>query len=163
LRDGEVFIGLFVRTGTRWDIVAPLDELLAAGVDLRNLCVVRRNRVKGQRRLVGAIDHISDGTVHLSDAFDECEAIESRDVWLEGSKTAFARCLKVILGNRYRDFEEQRDIQEANLFSGLAIDKLLSKMGGFLKGVCPVVLSKELTCSIGAQIGVENSGGYTTL
>lgn len=94
LRPEETFIGLFLRLDTRWEILAPLGELQNAGVNLQDLCVVRRNREPGQRRLVGKISHISNKMIHLSESFDEITSISSDEVWLEGSKSSFTRCLK---------------------------------------------------------------------
>ncbi len=70
LQDGAAFIGLFMQVRMRWEILASLDSLAAAGVDLGGLYVVRREVSPDQRRAVGRIDRLLDGAVHLSESFD---------------------------------------------------------------------------------------------
>ena len=118
LRPEETFIGLFLRLNTRWEILAPLSELQNAGVNLQDLCVVRRNTQPGQRRLIGKISHISKKMVYLSESFDEITSISEDEVWLEGSKSSFTRCLKTLLANKYEAFEEERTLQESKLLIG---------------------------------------------
>lgn len=132
LRHEETFIGLFLRVETRWEILASLSALQNAGVNLQGLYVVRRQPQPGQRRLVGKISHIYEKTVSLSESFDGVTSINEDEVWLEGSKASFARCLKTMLGDKYNAFEAERFIQEANFLTGPALDQILTRMETFL-------------------------------
>jgi len=163
LRDGDTFIGLFVKVQTRWEILASLEDLVGADIDLRGLCVVRRDPEEGQRRLVGTVDAIAGGHVTLSESYDELTSIPSVDVWLEGSKAAFARCLKTILGARYQAFEEERQAQEANLFTGPALESVLARMAGFLRKASPMQLGAGLACSVTTAVEVANSADYQSV
>ncbi len=162
-RDGETSMGLFMDVGMRWEILAPLDELVRAHVDLMDLYVVRRETEPDQRRLVGRIDRIEGTTVFLSEAFDEVSSVDVSKVWLEGSKAAFARCLKTILGARYQEFDAERDHQEARFFTGPAMDGLLNTMGGFLRKASPMQLTNGLQCTVGARIVVANASDYKSV
>lgn len=163
LREDELFIGLFMEVGTRWEIHAPLDELQKAGVNLNGLYVVRRDPLPEQRNLVGRIESINGRSVNLSEAYEEKVSISVSDVWLEGSKASFARCLKRILGSRYQDFERERQYQDANLFTGPALEGLLAKMNGFLRQASPIDLADGLACSITERINVTNTAEYKSV
>lgn len=162
-RDDELSIGLFMTTDTRWEIEAPLEELAAAGIELRGLYVVRRDPLPGQNRLVGRISSIADGRVILSDSYDEATHIESKDVWLEGSRASFSHCLKKILGNRYQAFEKERQQQEAKFFTGPAVEGLLKTMGDFLRKVSPITITDGLTCSVTERLKTANSPEYQSV
>jgi len=99
-RDGELRVGLFVTLGMRYEINADLVALKEAGVDLVGLYVVRREVQAGQRRLVGRIDTVADGGVHLAEATGD-STVAAADARLEGSLENFSRCLKTLLGDRY--------------------------------------------------------------
>jgi hypothetical protein len=161
--DGKPYIGVFMDVRTRWAIGAPIDELQAAGVDLEGLYVVRRNPTNGERRLVGRIGSVEGASVHLLESFESLASIPVDDVWLEGSRHSFARCLKSLLGARYIAFEEQRTRQEARLFAGPAIKKLLDRMGEYLRKASPIDLGGGLTCSLTEAIAASNSDGYQTV
>lgn len=163
LRPEETFIGLFLRLNTRWEILAPLSELQNAGVNLQDLCVVRRNTQPEQRRLIGKISHISNKMVYLSESFDEITSISENEVWLEGSKSSFTRCLKTLLGNKYEAFEEERTLQESNLLTGPALDKTLTQMGEFLIKKSPMQLAPDLQAHIVNRIEVVNDDTYQTV
>lgn len=163
LREGETFIGLFMRVRTRWEILAPICDLEKAGINVHGLYIVRRQPQPGQRRLVGKIGSISDETINLSESFDNITSINQSEVWLEGTKFSFARCLKTLLGNRYQEFEDERTWQEANFFTGPAMEKLLNTMEEFLSKVSPMHLAPDLNCSIGSWIEVANTEDYQTV
>jgi len=163
LRNEEPFIGLFLRVETRWEILASLSELQNAGVNLQDLYVVRRQRQPGQRRLVGKISHISDKTVNLSESFDEVTSINEDEVWLEGSRMSFARCLKTLLGDKYNAFEAERTIHEAKLLTGAALDDTLTRMGDLLAKKSPMQLAPNLLGYIGSRIEAVNNASYQTV
>ena len=75
----------------------PLDELIASGVNVERLYVVRRNPEPDQRRLVGRIRQVTGQKVFLSEAFDGEDSVFVDDVMLEGSRASFIQCLKQIL------------------------------------------------------------------
>jgi hypothetical protein len=105
LRDGDPYIGLFVDVGTRREIVAGLHELAEAGVDLAGLDVVWREPPPDTRRLVGRIGRLEGDHLVLSEVFDGPDEVAVADIMLEGSSTAFKRCLNVLLGDKYESFE----------------------------------------------------------
>jgi argonaute-like protein len=161
--DGKPYIGVFVDVRTRWTIRAPIDELQAAGVDLEGLYVVRRNPTNDERRLVGRIGSVERASVRLLESFEGLASIPVEEVWLEGSRHSFGRCLKTLLGARHIAFEEERTRQEAQLFAGPAIKKLLDRMGDYLRKASPFDLGGGLTCSVTETIAAINSDGYQTV
>src|SRR6266536_1365836 len=152
----DPFIGLFVTLSTRYDIAAELNELAAAGVSLAGLDVVRRVRAPGQRRLVGRIDRLAGDEVVLSESFDQMTRIPAAEVAVEGSREAFASCLRQLLGDRYTAFETHRARLEGQLLGGPGIDAMVKEMGRFLGGLPPIALGSGLRCRIGPQLTVGN-------
>lgn len=163
LHDDEASIGLFLRLKTNWQIQASLSSLQDEGVELQNLYVVRRHPALAQRRLVGRIDYLSQQTVHLSESFDELSSIPEEEVWLEGSKTSFSRCLKAILGDQYESFESARTDQESQLLTGTALDKTLAEMQTFLAKKSPLQIAPDFQGTIGDQIEAINTKDYQSV
>lgn len=160
---GELFIGLFVTLSTRYDITAELHELAAAGVVLSGLDVVRRAPTPGQRRLVGRIERLAGGEVVLSESFDQITRIPATEVAIEGSKEAFAGCLRQLLGERYSAFETHRARLEGELLGGPGIDATVKEMGRYLGGLSPINLGVGLRCRVGQQVTVGNSGQHRSI
>jgi hypothetical protein len=163
LRNGETFIALFMSVGMTWNVIAPLTELQQAGIDLAGLHVVRRNPTPEERRLVGKIASVSDETVFLAEAYNNLESIPVNQVWLEGSRTSFSRCLRKLLGSRFGDFENQRYVKEGEFLLGPSLDRLLSRMGDMLRQASPVTLAPDLTCTIGERLELTNDDEYKSL
>ncbi len=163
LQDGDAFIGLFMQVHMRWEILASLEALAGAGVDLGGLYVVRREPGPDQRRAVGRVARVADDMVYLSESFDETTRIPIEEVWLEGSKASFARCLKVLLGPQYQRFDEARQKEEARFFTAPALEGLLAKMGDFLQQKSPLSLAPGLECKIGGRITVTNTPDYQSV
>ncbi len=163
LRNGETFIALFMNVGMHWNVLAPLDELQQAGIDLAGLHVVRRDPAPEQRRLVGKIASVSHDTVHLSEAYDDLKSIPVNRVWLEGSRGSFSRCLRKLLGGRFAEFENRRYVKEGEFLLGPSVDRLLSKMGDILHQASPVLLAPDFTCTIGQRLELHNEADYTSL
>jgi hypothetical protein len=159
----DPFVGLFVTLSTRCDILADLAELAAAGVDLSGLDVVRRKPAPGQRRLVGRIARLAGNDVVLAESLDELPRIQAADVAVEGSREAFATCLRAILGSRYERFEKERQRLEGDLLGGPGIDAMLTEMGRFLASVSPIVLGDGLQCSIEEWLTVGNTEQYRSI
>lgn len=164
LRDGDTRVGLFVAISTKWDILASLSDLKAAGVDLKGLHAVRREPMVEERRLVGEIEEVRDGRVYLAASFDDIREIEEARVWVEGSRRSFKRCLDVLLGSsRYEEFDRRRLELEGALLGGPGLDQLCSKMGEVLERNSPIQVTREIECRVLGRIKAENSGSYKTV
>jgi len=163
LHNDEAGIGLFLRLKTNWQIQASLSSLQHEGVELQDLYVVRRHRVPGQRRLVGCIERLSQEIVHLSESFDRVNSIHEEEVWLEGSKVSFSRCLKAILGDQYEDFESACTDQESQLLVGPALDSTLTEMQTFLVKKSPLQIAPDLRGMIGDRIEAINTNEYQSV
>ena len=161
--DGEVAVALFMVIHTRWEILAPLDELIAAGLDLNGLHVIRRDPAPGERRLVGKIASVAGSFVRLSESFDNIDSVPVDQVWLEGRRDSFQRCLGSLLGGRFKDFENRRVIEEASFLSGPDVDRLLAKMEGFLKKGSPLKLTEDLECTVTGRVQINNKSGHQSL
>lgn len=159
----EAFIGLFVTLSTRYEINADLRELAAAGVQLSGFDVVRRKPAVGQRRLVGRIERLVGEEVVLAESFDDLSRIPAEEVAIEGSKEAFTRCLRVILGQRYGLFENERQRLEGALLGGPGIEAMLAEMGRFLASASPFRLGEGLECAIGARLTAGNTELYRSV
>ncbi len=163
LRDGELRVGLFVDIATNWQILAPLDELKAEGVDVAGLYVVRRVPDQKGRRLIGRVTELIGQEVILSEAYDNITKVFADDVLVEGSRASFAHCLKRLLGDMYDAFESERQQQEARVLAGDALDDRVERTGDYLRTASPVALCLDLECSVGDRIPVRNEGTYRTV
>lgn len=163
LRDGETRVGLFVSLSTKWDIVASLSELQAAGIELRGLYAVRRNPSVDERRLAGRIERVDGGRVYLSESFDDVAHLAEDDVWLEGSRMSFKRCLATLLRRDYESFEKARANAEGELLGGPGIEQLCIKMGEVLAKNSPIQISPQFECSVLGRIRPQNRDNYKTV
>ena len=163
LRDGEVRVGLFMAVETKWDIFAPLNDLVAAGIEVAGLHVVRRNPAPEQRRLVGTIERVVGDRVDLSEAYEGLKSVPVNDVWLEGRRDSFNRCLRHLMGSRIAEFEEKRRAAESKLLTAPAVHDLLSKMQEYLWNASPLELTADLSCSIRGVITLQDTGTYRTV
>ena len=163
LREGELQVGLFVDIATNWQILAPLDELKAAGIDVAGLYVVRRIPDPKGRRLVGRIKEVVGQKITLSEAHGDATEAFVDDVLLEGSRASFAHCLKQLLGKAYDDFEKERQEQEGLVLVGDALDERVGRMGEYLRKASPLMLCPDIECSIGERIQLQNEGNYRTV
>jgi len=159
----QTTIGLFLTINTKWECSADLSALETAGVSLGGLFVVRRKTLPGERRLVGQISNIVGSTVHLSAAYDDRATIGTDEVFLEGSKTSFARCLKVLLGRDYDLFEQARQREEAKLISGPAVNEMVGQFHQFFSKDPALPLTQELTATIGDHLRLTNTDTYQTI
>jgi hypothetical protein len=163
LRDGDPFIGLFVDVGTRRQIVAALNELAAAGVDLTGLDVVWRNPPPDARHLVGRIGRLHADRLELSEVLDGPTEVAAADVALESSSAAFRRCLGHLLGAKYESFDSARRAQQDQLLNGPAREQLMGEMEKFLGKASPLELAPDLTCDIGERVALGNDNDYQTV
>ena len=159
----QTSVGLFLTINTKWEITADPAALSAAGVDLTGLYVVRRNPNPDERRLVGQIKNLTDKTIHLGASYDNTTTITSNDVALEGSRTSFARCLKVLLGRDYDSFEQSRQREAAKLLSGPAINELLQQFHQFFQNDPVLPLTNDLAVTIHEHIAIKNDRHYQTI
>lgn len=162
-REGATTLGLFVDVETRWQIRAEIEDLVAAGIDLSGLAVIRRSAMPGQKSLVGTIGAVRDGQVELDESFDETRAIPAAEVWVEGSRAAFTRSLRHLLGNRYERFEDGRAREEGKLFLGPELDQLITEMGKFLRKKDWIPLAHGLSCRVLDRIELTNTPEYQSV
>jgi hypothetical protein len=156
----DVSLGLFLTTNTKWEIDADLNLLQKAGVDLRGLYVLRHSPKVDERRLVGQILSLQGGVVQLSASYDERTTIEADAVVLEGSKTSFSRCLKVLLGRDYEQFDAARRVSESNLLNGPAVDALLTRFHSFFAKAPTFRLTADLEVTIGNRLSIQKKNQY---
>ncbi len=162
-REGQTSIGLFVDIETRWQVRASIGDLTAAGIDLSGLAVVRRSPVPGQKALVGTIRSVVGERIELEESVDENRSVSSEDVWVEGSRAAFARCLRLLLVGRYERFEAGREREEGRLFLGPELDKLITEMGTFLWNKDWIPLAHGLSCRLLDRIELANTPDYQSV
>jgi hypothetical protein len=159
----DTSIGLFLTINTKWETTADPAALSAAGVNPSGLYVVRRQTAPDERRLVGQIQSITGNTIHLRAAYDDRTTVSSDEVFLEGSKASFARCLKTLLGRDYDFFEQARQREEAKFLSGPAIKDLLQQFHKFFQKDPVLTITDALTVTINEQLGVINTSAYQTV
>lgn len=162
-RLNDAFLGAFIGLGTRWDIEVPPSMLAAAGVDLRGLVVVRRDREHGERHAVGRIDRLDGARVLLGESYDGLAEIPESEVWVEGNKRNFAHCLRLILRSDYDDFETERRLGEAALLAPDSFDSYVDRIGRFLVKANPLRLAEGLEARVGARIEVKNTPAYESV
>ena len=118
LIEGDLRVVVAMTVAMQWEISASLVDLTNQGVPLDCLYVVLKHPQPGERRLVGRVKSVNQGTVELDETMDGRTSIAADLVRLEGSKVSFKRCLSKLLGQQYRDFEAQRELWEATYTSG---------------------------------------------
>ena len=155
LIEGELQVAVAMSVAMQWEISASLTDLAKQSVQLDGLYVVLKQPQPRERRFVGRIKSVNEGTVDLDESIDGRTSIAADSVRLEGSKASFKRCLSRLLGTRYRDFEAQRDIWEAKFTSGPSFNEVLGK---FSRTSRNVTLGPDLVATIGPAILIQNSG-----
>jgi hypothetical protein len=163
LRHGETRPGLFMNVRMQWDTDVDIAQLVAAGVNVAGLYAVRRDPEPGERRLVGKIQRVSDGLVHLSESNDAVQSVATSDVSVEPSRATFSRCLGSLLGRRFERFEAEREERQDRFLSGQALDRLLDTMQNVLTKASPVQLTPDLSCRIGERLRLENTDEYQSV
>ena len=156
LIEDDLRVVVAMTVAMQWEISASLVDLTNQGVPLDGLYVVLKHPQPGERRLVGRVKSVNQGNVELDETMDGRTSIAADLVRLEGSKFSFKRCLSKLLGQRYRDFEAQRESWEATYTSGPSFDTVLGKLSSSLK---PVNLGPDIVATIGAAIPIQNTEG----
>jgi hypothetical protein len=159
----ETVIGLFASISTKWETNADLEALKTAGIDLRGLYVIRRSPKEDERRLVGQIANVDNGIVSLAASFGGETTANVNEVFLEGSKASFSRCLKALLGRDYEHFENSRQREESKLLNGPAINQLLKQFHSFFSKDPKLRLTEDLEVTIGNQLTVGEGEGYQSV
>lgn len=162
VHDDEPFVGITVELATRWEIVADLDALERADVDLTGLYVVRRDRHPDERPLVGRIARIAADCVELSESTTDRTSMAIADVMLEGRKEAFARCLRQLLGVNYQRYDELRDRRTGELLGGPPLLEEVRRVATILGGR-PLQVSRDLTCVVGEPMPIGNTDDYKSI
>jgi hypothetical protein len=161
LRKGDLQIILVLGVAMSWAIEAELVNLREAGIELGGLYVIRRNSQPGERRLLGKIERVEGSNVILCETYDGQERIPAAEVQVEGSRTAFARCLKTILGARFEEFEIRREKRESEFVTGPGLDHCLNQFLQQFKKE-PIALTPDVTASVGEQVVLQNSQQFQT-
>lgn len=154
LVEGALQVVVAMSLTMQWEISASLTELAEQAVPLDGLYVILKQAQPGERRLVGRIKRFIQGSVELDETIDGRTSIAADLVRLEGSRFSFKRCLSLLLGSRYRDFESRRDLWESKFTSGPSFDEALCK---FSKNPRTLALSPNIVATIGAAISLQNS------
>jgi hypothetical protein len=154
--DGATKVGVFVTIAMRYDIEASLTDLLQAGIDIRGMYALRRNKQPGERGLLGRIRAVEGDKVELFEETDKT-SVGINDVKLEGSKENFTRCLTALLGYNYKKLLGALDDQEAGYRTGPRFDEAVQKMGEFLAKK-PIRLADGVEAQIGNRIVFTNDG-----
>lgn len=148
----KIVIAISVRM--KWEILACIDDLADASVQLRGLYVILRNPKPGEHRLVGRIKNVVDGNVELSESMNGRKSIPSQDVQLEGSLEGFSRCLSKLLGKSYRSFEYERGNWEFQYTSGPGYEKILRTLSARNDSLR---LTGEMCAQIGDLVTLKNN------
>lgn len=153
--EGNVRVAIVMDVGTRWHIHRPVDELANLGVAIPGLVVVRRQPGEGERRVAGRVASVEGDVVKLAESLDDIEEIAVDEVWLEGSRASFSRCLSTILGRRTEAFEAARTKLTGRVLSGPGLLAIMRVIGEHLAKHSPISLAPGLTCTVGAPVSIE--------
>jgi hypothetical protein len=163
MRPGELQILLMLGVAMNWSAESRITDLKAAGVDLTGLHVIRRDPLQGERRLVGRVADIEDDKVLLSESCDETASIAADKVQLEGSRAVFARCLKILLGDRHKEFESLREEHEAGFMTGPGLDNCLDQFFEQFRRSEALELAPGVAATVGDQVSLKNTSVFQTI
>jgi hypothetical protein len=158
IEDAKLQVALTVDISSKWAITAPL-KTLAEKMDLAGMYVIRRMRQPKQRQLVGRITHLDRDDVILDESYDGLTRIPAAEVQLEGSKSAFRRCLLALFGfHGYKNFDFAREVEEAKWLSGKESFQRASKLIGSMAKKGPMPLAPGLTATLGSRLFYPREG-----
>jgi hypothetical protein len=152
LQDQKLQSILVVGISMRWEIKASIESLADAGVDLAGLYVVRKERVPGQRNLLGQIGSIRQGTVHFLDSFDGQPTTAAKELNLEPTRRSFDRCLQHLLGRDHVTFWNQYEILQAEYLGGAGYDRCLETLAPFLTKHKGIYLGPDISVRVGDRV-----------
>jgi len=161
-RPGQLQILLMLGAAMNWSAESRLTDLVAAGIDLTGLHVIRRNPQPGERRLAGLIARMDGDTVHLSESSHGQSTIAADAVQLEGSRAVFSRCLKILMGDRYRNFDTERDEREADFMTGPGLDNCLDQFFDQFRKAEALQLAPGVMATVGEQVNLANATDFQT-
>lgn len=144
--------------GTKWTIDATLESLMQAGVTVQGLFAIRSTPALGERRLLGRVESVRNGSVRFSESLEETGPISSADVRLEGSLANFAHCLRILLGPSYQAFDDRRRTAEATVMGGTAQRDAIDRLGAALQKRPPIELGPGVRCSLGMRVEFQPNG-----
>lgn len=162
LKEDELQIVLILGVAMSWSAEAQLEALQKAGVDLTGLHVIRRTLAEGERRLIGQINHIENGQVVLGESFENIKSITMESVQLEGLRSVFARCLKTLLGDRYDEFDDQREKLESQFLTGPGLNNCLTEFFKQFRKAKELQIAPGLTATVSEQVILSTSGDFIT-
>ena len=154
--DEDPRVGIFVTITMHYDIDADLERLMAAGVSLNRLHVVRRQPQPGERRQLGRFQRRDGDHILLSEAHDKTR-IPVNDAKLEGSRENFAHCVGRLLRRRARAFYHSLDEAEAAYRLGPGLDGQIEEVGRYLSRK-PIPLSHDAEARVGERLWLSNNG-----
>lgn len=115
-----------------------------------------------RRECRSACERLTDNLVCLAEATDE-STVDAASVQLEGSLESFTRCLRTLLGERYTRLREAIDDIEAKFRLGPDFDKVVERMGEFLRKKSPIVLAPGFAATLGARLRLRNDRDRTCI
>src|SRR5436190_13195881 len=163
LRPGELRIVVVLGVEMNCSVECRIEALSEAGIDLAGFHVIRNKPAEGQRRLVGRIDRIENGKVILRESYEGPSTIDANQLQLEGSRLVFAHCLKNLLGDRFDNFEEEREHLEAEFLAGGGLDHCLRQFSERFRKTEPLQLVAGVTAAVGEQVDLRNDANCQTI
>lgn len=158
--EGVTKVAVFLELSSRWEISAPLADLVAKGVDLRGLCVVRPEPGPEERRLVGRLARLEGDKAVLAESFDGTESLPAERVRLEGRKEAFARCLTALLGKEsWSSLEEELRTRSDWEGTGPRLLERYKPIASFLRNQSPIQLPGGIVANVGNPIEIPLGAG----
>lgn len=145
------FVAIVVGIRTPHSITAPLKELKKSGVELSGMVVRKRNPEPDESRLVGTIDRIDNGTVHLRDQHgDNPSEMPASDLQLEGRPEVVEYALSSLVGRKdYRRFRNQLEDELNEFRQG---DKLVKYLGLIKKNLTTPKSTIDISRSLLAEV-----------
>ena len=147
------FVGVTLDLRTTRQILWPCSDLIAQGFDPRGLYVkhqleIRDPRIFPRRELVGRVEVIKNGILHLTDSRDGFDDIPAAEAWLETRPDAYERCLTHAFGRFLAQVKARLEAKLSELRRG---PERLSRLNLVLKYISKqnLELAQGVTCSFG--------------
>lgn len=152
--EGKITSGVLVGFGIRYVFLKTVSELEAEGVPLPGLYAVKirdDHEVPNsfERRFLGKIEAIRDGTVVLSDS--DVREFPADQCYLEGSRENVEVVGRAILGNRYDAFSREILLKTYEVMGAEHQFTRLNTVGGWLAKKSPIA------CAAGIGIRIHKT------